>query len=342
METLADLIRRTATAPGPGVEHAVFDTTDPEVIAGRIEAFVAARLGAVHHAHFYTPGVGVVSGLALTDGSDVVVKVHRWNVTTERLSAVQRLQRHLVAAGLPSPRPLVAPEPFGGGIATVEEMIVGQSVDARDAPARTTIARTLHRFISAAGDFGEVPALGQPLLLRTVDAPLWPEPHDVRFDFPATTSGAEWIDDLAMSARRRLQDAGHRVAGHFDWRVENLGFSAGAVVAIYDWDSVGAAPEPAIVGNTAGQFTADWTTDDPDPLPSLAEMEAFIDAYCRARGRPFTPRECDVLDAANLALCTYGARCQHSNLMLHPELGGSYDSQWIRLLRQRGERWFTG
>jgi hypothetical protein len=51
---------------------------------------------------------------------------------------------------------------------------------------------------------------------------LWRQPHDRRFDFPATAKGAEWIDRLAAEATRRLDDAaaGEPVVGHGDWRVE--------------------------------------------------------------------------------------------------------------------------
>ena len=341
MDTLAQLIVRTSTAEDGGTALALFDTVDPVAIAGRIEDFVARRLAPVDHALFYRAGVGAVAGVVLVDGSRVVVKVHRWNVTTERLRAVQRLQDHQAGAGLPAPRPLVAPEPLGQGLAIAEEMIRGGSADGRDGSVRRTIAGGLHDFVSAAGDFAEMSALGSPLMLRNPVEPLWPEPHDVRFDFEATTAGAEWIDELALSARRRLHDLGpDRVAGHFDWRVGNLGFGHGKIVAIYDWDSVSAAPEAVVVGNTAAQFSVDWANGDPDPLPTPAEMDAFVDDYGRARGRGFDRKESDLLDAANLAMCAYGARCQHADRTLYPALGGADDSGWLRLLCQRGERWF--
>lgn len=341
MERLVELINRASTAGGPGVEQAIFDTVDPVTIARRIEEFISQRLGTVDHARFYRPGVGVVAGLVLADGSQIVLKVHRWNVTAERLSAVQRLQEHLERAGLPAPLPLLAPEPLGAGIATAEEMILGRPASARSAPLRRAVAQGLYDFISAARDFDHVAALGEPVLLRTMDEPLWPEPHDVRFDFQATAAGAEWIDAFALSARRRLQEIGtDRVAGHFDWRVENLGFAGPRIVAIYDWDSVCAAPEAVVVGNAAGQFSADWTTGDGDRLPSLTEMRAFVDDYERARGSRFNHRQGGLLDAANLALCAYGARCQHSNVVLHPQVAEAHNSGWIRLLRQRGERCF--
>jgi Phosphotransferase enzyme family len=340
MDTLAGLIRQNATAGDPGVEQAIFDTSEPVAIARHIENLVAERLATPDHALFYKPGVGVVAGLALVDGTNVVVKVHRWNVTVDRLRAIQHLQQHLASAGLPAPLPLMDPEPIGHGIATAEELIVGQTADARDPSVQRAVAFGLHDFIGAARDFSTVADLGKPLVLRAADEPLWPEPHDVRFDFAATATGAEWIDDLAVAARTRLQDAGDEsVAGHFDWRVENLGFAGEHIVAIYDWDSVCAAPEAVVVGNAAAQFCVDWTSDDPDPLPSLEEMRAFVENYEEARGRCFSQWEGEVLDAANLALCTYGARCQHSNLLLHPEQAGPPDTRWVRLLRERGKRW---
>jgi hypothetical protein len=127
------------------------------------------------------------------------------------------------------------------------------------------------------------------------------------------------------------------VVGHFDWRVENLGFEDGRIVAIYDWDSVAEAPEAVVVGNSAGQFTADWTRGDIDPLPSVEEMRNLVEDYENAQGEPFRANEQEILDAANLYLCAYGARCQHSDLVLHPEGGGTADTRWLRLLRERGE-----
>ena len=70
--------------------------------------------------------------------------------------------------------------------------------------------------------------------------------------------------------------------GHFDWRVENLAFRDADIVAIYDWDSVAAAPEAVVVGNAAAKFTADWTSGEFDPLPSVAEMQSFVGDYERA------------------------------------------------------------
>ncbi len=311
-------------------------------IAEIIEAFVRSRCGPISDGVFYRPGVGVVAGLRLVDGSEVVVKVHRWNVSIPRLAAVQNVQAALAEAGLPVPRPLAEPAPLVHGIATIEELRRGRRADGRDPAVRRAIAEGLHTFITASAPLAGRVDVGRPLLLRPVGAPLWFEPHDVRFDFDATAAGAAWIDELAALARSRLEHPGPNVViGHFDWRVENLAFRGADIVAIYDWDSVAAAPEAVVVGNTAAQFTADWTIGEFDPLPSVAEMQSFVGDYERARGTRFDGAEREVLDAANLFACAYGARCQHSDMTKHPAIARTASSAWYRLLRERGENTLT-
>jgi hypothetical protein len=335
---LATLIRRASEAWDPAVERAVFGTADADQIENALVGFVADRLGPVGEAVFYRPGVGIVAGLRLADSSEVVVKVHRWNVSLARIAAVQQVQTHAASRGVAAPRPLVAPEPLGEGIATVEELVAGVAVDGHARPVRQAMAVGLEAFVAATVDLSGRVSVGPPLMLRPAGAALWPEPHDVRFDFDATAPGAGWIDELARLARRRLDGAGGpSVVGHFDWRVENLGFEDGRIVAIYDWDSVAEAPEAVVVGNSAGQFTADWTRGEIDPLPSVEEMHSFVEDYENARGVLFGENEREILDAANLYLCAYGARCQHSDLTLHPKVGGTADTRWLRLLRERGE-----
>ena len=66
-------------------------------------------------------------------------------------------------------------------------------------------------------------------------------------------------------------------------------------------------------------------------------MGAFVEDYERVRRRRFTAIERQVLDAANLYACAYGARCQHSDQQLRPMVGYDTDVAWLRLLRERGE-----
>ena len=70
-------------------------------------------------------------------------------------------------------------------------------------------------------------------------------------------------------------------------------------------------------------------------------MLAFVADYEHARGQPFTKVERDALDAANLAAIAYGARCQHSDNQLRPDIAANSHGGYLRLLKQRGPRLFS-
>ena len=339
MAGLAARIREAFDQWEPVLEPAIFGTTDPLLIEETVLHFVESRLGRVAETVFYRPGVGVVVGLRLDGRAGVVIKVHRWNVTSDRLAAVQRVQQKMVEIGQPAPEPLTGPEPLGDGIATIETLLDGFAVDGHSREVRRLLATGIVGFVSADIDPASVTELGHPLMLRPPGAPLWFEPHDLRFDFEATAGGAEWIDRLATAARSILDDCLNmdQVVGHFDWRVQNLGFADGKLSGIYDWDSLAIAPETVVVGNTAAIFSADWTHGS-DPLPAVAEMRAFVADYEQARAHPFTSEERRIIDAANLFACAYGARCQHSDITLYPAIGHGVTAAWIRLLHERAEQ----
>ena len=296
-------IRAALAAEGGRLERALFGTDDPSAVAAQVEACCRERLGEPTVARAYVPGVGLV-----------------------------------VSLGLPAPRPLAPPTALGTGVATFEADLPGDAGPWR----RATVAAGLHRRVEAARDLDA--DVGDPLLRRPPGAPLWPEPHDVRFDLDGTTAGAEWIDELGRAARDRLDaawDAAPAVVGHFDWRVQNLGFGDGGIVAVYDWDSIARAPEAVTVGCAAGTYRIDWRLLEEDPLPTVEDMAGFVADYEAARGRPFDDGERELLDAANLAHLAYGARCQHADLVASTGFGGSTDVGFLRLLRQRGERFLA-
>lgn len=335
MATVGDLALEARSRFGGGIEEAIFGTADPAEVAQQIELFIGTTLGQIADAFFYTPGVGVVVGLRLEDNRLVVFKAHRWNVTLQRLAAVHELQVHLAGLGLPVPTPLVPPTPLLEGIAIVETYLPGDTADGHRPQVRNAMANMLRTFISAAGTMASLPAVGDRSTMRAPGS-LYSEPHDIRFDFDATARGAEWIDTLAQGALDRLERGHPLVVGHFDFRVENLGFAGEDVAAIYDWDSVGIAPEPVIVGHAASSFSSDWRVGGAT-LPSPEEMALFVGEYENARGTPFSASELDLLDAANLYHLTYSARCEHSDYTL---FGLEGEGPLARLLRGRGERFF--
>jgi hypothetical protein len=315
---------------------AIFGTTDATSVARALTGAVVTSLAVpVVGVRFYEPGVGVVVGVELADGRSVVAKVHLASrISIERLTTIARVQADLVGAGVPAPAPLAGPVPLGKGHVTVEEYRGGDDADGRDPAVRRSMASALHEFVGAARPHAANDSIGSWLGEPVIDG-LWSEPHDLRFDFPGTAAGAEWIDDAALAARATLVAAPHPdVVGHLDWRVQNLAFTDGRVSAIYDWDSVALVPEAALVGSASVIHPVDWRLQEPDPLPSLEQLDGFVADYAFARGVPFDDDEREVLAAAQRWVAGYGARCQHSDdvLNLFPDV--DHSRGWPRLLAE--------
>lgn len=333
---LADLVATSHAAWRSHVVTAVLSTDEPEAVAEKVTHAVADTLGVpVVAARFYEPGVGIVAGLELADGRAVVVKIHRPTlVSSERLAAIAAVQAELAAIGVPAPMPLAGPVPLGEGWLMIESLREGDRADGAHPAVRRSIAATLHQFVVAArpfvGTVGLDPWIGPP-----VAGDLWPEPHDLRFDFAATAAGAEWIDEAARHARQALADRDWPVVvGHLDWRVQNLGFTGSEVTAIYDWDSVCLVPEAALVGAISVVHPVDWRSDVVDHFPSLAQIDAFVVDYEAARGTPFDGDERPLLTAGQRWIASYGARCQHSDAVLDTIPGTDPAVGWPRVLRQ--------
>lgn len=302
----------------PHVLRDVFPDPTPEGIAAALDAFCRRDLGSpVAGAEFAEAGVGSVHGLRLADGRRVVVKVHPPRASGRHLEAMQTVQRHLAAAGFPAPAPLGGPAPVGRGIAVAEALLdAGGRADAHDPAVRRAMAAGLARLVALCRPFAGLAGLRENLMAMG-PGDLWPTPHDSRFDFAATAAGAAWIDDIAARARRaRDRDAGEVVAGHADWRVENMRFAGGAVSAVYDWDSLTVEREPVLAGGVAHAFTSDFSAG-PEWVqrPNLDEALAFVADYESARGAPFTAAERAVARAALLYAMAYTARCEHSDAL---------------------------
>ncbi len=337
MDELAALLGRSASTGTARLVEALFPGLDARHVAEEIVGAVDRWAAPVADVVFVRPGVGLVVGLELVDGRRVVLKLHRWKTSEQRLSAIQQVQSTVRAAGLPAPEPLVPPRPLGRGLATIEGLVAGARPDGHDPEVRAVMACGLADLLAATEGMAPPVGLGESHLRPDPDGPLWGEPHDLRFDFDATASGAEWIDGAAVRAKAILLDAALTdTIAHLDWRVENVAFAGGGIVAIYDWDSAALAPEAVAVGQAAAQFSTDWAIGFAT-LPTVEEMRSFVRSYESRRGRRFDPIEWEVLDAANLLLCAYCARCEHSDRTLRPSAVDAPERSWITLLHQRIE-----
>jgi hypothetical protein len=236
------------------------------------------------------------------------------------------------------PAPITGPLAVGHGWLTIEDYRPAGTADGYDPAVRREMATALCDFVGATRRLASASRLGGWPGRPVIDD-LWPQPHDLRFDFAGTGVGAEWIDETARAARHTLASTRLPVVvGHLDWRVQNLGFAKGRVAAIDDWDSLGLVPEVALVGAMSAIHPVDWRLGRPDPLPSMAQVDGFVLDYERARGTPFDDAERPVLAAAQRWTASYGARSQHSDAVrgIFPDV--DHSRGWPRLLRELLDR----
>ena len=297
---MSEFIAEAMWPDGP-IERSIFGTDDPEAIWQQVRALCPQAV----ECFAFEVSVGALLGLRLRDGSRVALKVHLQR-EVEWLEAVQRVQAHLFERGFPCPRPLGV-----HGRATLEQWHdEGDYLDAHAPPVRRVMAKQLAELFRLTHEL--LPLAGMEPYLPSPDGPLWPAPHNVLFDFEATTRGAEWIDEIAQAAKL-LRDTrvGDLVIGHGDWTVKHFRFRGLRPIVIYDWDSLNADFETIFVGNTAATFT--YSEHLPvDIWPTVGESNAFLADYENARGRPFTMEERAATRAASVYSRAYCTRCTHA------------------------------
>jgi len=288
--------------PDARLERSLFGTDDPERIWARVQQACPEAV----ECFAFEVSVGALVGVRLEDGARVAVKIHGDRHPTGYLVWMQGVQAHLAGAGFPCPRPLGA-----RGRATLEEWRdEGEYRDAHEPSVRRVIAGQLAELVRLTREL-PLPDGVDPFFPRTAER-LWPTPHNVLFDFEATSGGAEWIDEIARVAKP-LRHTGlqQEVIGHDDWSVKHFRFDGLRPTVIYDWDSLTVEPEAVLVGQAAATFT--YTEHLPVELwPSVAEATAFLDDYEAARGLPFSTGERRAAGASAVWSRAYSSRCVHA------------------------------
>ncbi len=250
-----------------------------------------------------------VVAFRLVDGREVVAKARP---SERRLAACALAQAAAADAGLPCPRPIGAVE-VGGWTVGVEEHRPGgrtRTVAELGVQPFVDLALTLDDAVGALVQAGMGGARAQPV------PPPWGDPshpgHDVwpvrdpRLPDLRHDTTVDWVRDAAERVRRRLRgvDAPLRV-GHLDFETHNMRWRdvvpGGAVrdrlVSLDDWDSLGALPEPVLVGQAAGTFTA---TRERFTDPTVARSQEYLDRWLATSGRAWGREEVEVAWAAGL------------------------------------------
>jgi hypothetical protein len=283
--------------PDDPVVRSIFGTTDSEAIWAEVTTMCPEAIDCF----LFEASVGATFGLVVRGGDRVALKVHR-TATAERLAAMQQVQEHLWRYGFPCPRPLGV-----RGRGTLEEWRDdGEYRDSHEPDARRRLAQLLLRLVTLTRSVR--PAVDLPPFFPRAGGALWPEPHNVLFDFEATAAGAEWIDEIAEAAKaRRDRDGGDLVIAHHDWTAKHVRWAGIRPTVVYDWDSMSIGYEPVFVGEAASHFTYDV-----EPLPSVDEALMFIADYERARPSTFTREEQATAAAAAVYGRAYTTRCVHA------------------------------
>ena len=240
----------------------------------------------------------------LADGRRVVIKARP---SGPRITGCIAVQAHLARAGFPCPAPLTAPTQADGLAVTAEAFVPGGNQRTAEGGA-APFAALLARLIGSAPDPAVVPTLAPSPPWTGWDhqgARLWPDRDDQGRDLN-DTPGPAWVDDAARRVRERLSASAAPVCiGHGDWESQNIRWSHGQPLAVHDWDSVIAQPEPAIVGLAAAVWPA---AGAPGEAATVAQSREFIASYQLAAGRQWRGREVQDAWAAGLWVRLFNAK----------------------------------
>jgi hypothetical protein len=110
-----------------GIERAVFGAVARDDIDAWLSRHLRVRLGGdLSHVVFRSGRIAAVYGVALSDGRQVAVKVHRRPADLAYLSAAAACQRRLSEVGYPCPEPLDGPASSARrGFGTVPWRVIG-------------------------------------------------------------------------------------------------------------------------------------------------------------------------------------------------------------------------
>jgi hypothetical protein len=253
---------------------------------------------------FRSGNLSQVVATELADGRRVVIKARPFD---PRIVGCIAVQAHLARAGFPCPAPLTVPTRVGGLTVTAETLVPGGSQLPPGGGAEP-FAALLARLIRSAPDPAAVPVLTPSPPWTGWDHPgtrLWPDRDDRGHDLNRI-QGPGWIDDAARCIRERLNvSATAVVIGHGDWESQNIRWSGSQPLAVHDWDSVIAQPEPAIVGMAAAVWPA---AGAPGEAASVAQSAEFIASYQWAVGRQWAGQQVEDAWAAGLWVRLFNAK----------------------------------
>ena len=290
-------------------EAEVFGTMESSEVAAVLASLAATATGVeVVGGLWYCSSTAAVAGVVLEDGRSVVVRAYQRSASSSFIEGVVRAQDRLASAGFPCARPLSGPVVVDGILGRVESLLPDPGPRRFEPGEMNESARGLARVVSLAATVDPAGLDRHPMALP--DTQLYPSPHSPLFDFDATASGAEWIDEIASAARRAMTDVTPVIA-HGDWSARNVRLGPGGLLGAYDWESLQHGPETTAVGVAAATWRSLGEPHEP-MAPSADEIMRYVTLYEAGREGPFTARQRRSARAAAAFALAYTARCEHA------------------------------
>ncbi len=297
----------------------IIGTTEPNKIHDLIKSVISPYIDSdIDKILFLAPSAGAVFGFLLKSGKEIVLKIYNRKNSRVYLEEMNRIQQIFVDEKFPAPHILSPIVPFHDTHAGLYSFIEGEKEDSHDPVIRTELARYLAKFSEIVDKYQFTPI--HTFMQESMKGKLWPTPHNILIDLKKSRRGAGWITKKALAARKIINT--HKFPkklAYSDWGVKNTIFNNKNLIGIFDWDSLGAMSEPEMVGHAAGQFTADWESEN-KITPTPDEARAFVEAYEEYRKHSFDPDEYKVISASADYLIALISRFEHSctNTSIHP------------------------
>lgn len=330
MRSVTEVVEAAGTGP---FEAEVFGTTDPSMVAEVLSSLTLAATGsAVRGGRWYRSSVAAVAAVILDGGREVVTRAYRPSTNSAFVDGVVRVQTHLARRGYPCAEPLAAPVVVDDILGRAESLLVDPGPRRFGRHEMAQSAHGLADLVRLVADIESTGLDANPMALP--NAELYPPPHSPLFDFAATASGAEWIDEIAIAARGAIT-AGDDLISHFDWSARNIRLGPAGVVCAYDWESLQCGPESTAVGVAAATWQSRGLPKEP-PAPSATEIENYIQLYEGGRGRKFSADERRSARSAAVFTLAYTARCEHAlepgNRRGRASARLAHDDGWVSLI----------
>ena len=217
------------------------------------------------------------------------------------------MQARLAATGFPCPLPLVGPTAVHGFAVTAETCVPGGGQRPPEHGA-APFAALLARLVGSAPGAASVPSLAPSPPWAGWDHPgarLWHDRDDQGRDLNQSP-GPGWVDRAAAWVRQCMSACREPLrTGHGDWESQNIRWAGDRVLAVHDWDSVIAQPEPAIAGLAAAVWPA---AGEPGQAATVEQSADFLTCYQAAAGARWTPSQIQRAWAAGLWVRLFNAR----------------------------------